>query len=163
MFSASEVRNPYFGCCDEEGKRSDCHDDCQSCADQTDFRGENTQERKNADRHNQDAQSVRESVCIVFHMPLVFCLVELSFFQLILFIFGSTFRIEETHERAVGYKRNDAFRLIVIELQSSDPDENDQDRNADQVNTQLLSSPDGPDRRGECFGQRDFCRSDTGQ
>jgi len=56
---------------------------------------------------------VREGVSVVLNVPLVLLLIELAFLQLIILVFWSILRIEETHERTVGNERNDAFCLII--------------------------------------------------
>ena len=91
--------------------------------------------QEGAGRYIEVTQSVREAIRVVFHMPLMSCFVEFSFFQFIFFIFGSVFRIEEAHKRTVCYKRYDTFCFVVIEFQSSDPNEYNQDCCADQINT----------------------------
>ena len=136
---ASQVGHPHLRGCHQEREGTYCHDNGQCSSRQSDFRREYPQKCQNADGHNQNAQTVRETIRIVLHVPLMFRLIELALFQLILLVLRGTLCIKEAHERAVRHKRDNPFSLIIPEFQPTNPYENNQDGYTNQINTQLLS------------------------
>ena len=51
-----------FGRSDQEGQRTDGHDDAQQFADNAEIGREEAEEDEDTDRHDQDTQTVREEV-----------------------------------------------------------------------------------------------------
>ena len=71
-------------------------------------------------------------------MPLVFTGVKLALLELVVLVFGRLLGIKEAHERAVGHKRHDALGLVVEELEASNPYENNENGDTNQVNAETF-------------------------
>ena len=134
---------PRFWSGDEEGQRTDGHDDAEQFADDAEIGREEPEEDEDTDRHDQDTEAVREEVGTVLYMPIVLSLIILTLRHLIegVFLYGLAFVVghlvigvleEEAHQRAICHEGDDPIGFVVSELQAADPYEDDEDGHTDQ-------------------------------
>ena len=134
---------PCFGRGDEEGQRTDGHDDAEELTDDAEVGREESEEDEDTDRHNQDTEAVREEVGTVLYVPIVLSLIVLAFRDLIegvlldYFTFVIGYLVigvleEEAHQRAICHEGDDPIGFVVSELQAADPYEDDEDGHTDQ-------------------------------
>ena len=132
-----------FGRSDQEGQRTDGHDDAEQFADDAEIGREEPEEDEDTDRHNQDTEAVREEVGTVLYVPIMLGLIILALRHLIegvlldnlAFVIGYlvvSILEEEAHQRAIGYEGDDPVGFVVSELQATDPYEDDEDGHTDE-------------------------------
>ena len=135
---------PCFGCGDEEAQRPKGHDDAEELTDDAEVGREESEEDEDTDRHDQDTEAVREEVGTVLYMPIVLSLIILTLRHLIegVFLYGLAFVVghlvigvleEEAHQRAICHEGDDPIGFVVSELQATDPYEDDEDGQTDQL------------------------------
>ncbi len=71
-------------------------------------------------------------------MPVMLNLIKLTLFEFIILIFRCLLCIEEAHKRTVSNERYNTLCLIVPELQTTNPYEDDKDGYTYQMNTCTL-------------------------
>lgn len=151
-----------FGRSDEEGQRTDGHDDAEQFADDAEIGREEPEEDQDTDGHNQDTQTVREEVGAVFYVPIVLSLIVLTFRHLIegvlldyfTFVIGYlvvSILEEEAHQRAIGYEGDDPVGFVVSELQATDPYEDDEDGHTDEFASEATEVACALEEGNECF------------
>ena len=132
-----------FGRSDQEGQRTDGHDDAEQFADDAEIGREEPEEDEDTDRHDQDTEAVREEVGAVLYVPIMLSLIVLTFRHLIegvlldyfTFVIGYlviSILEEEAHQWAIGYEGDDPVGFVVSELQATDPYEDDEDGYTDE-------------------------------
>ena len=153
-----------FGSSDQEGQRTDGHDDAQQFADEAEIGREEPEEDEDTDRHDQDTQAVREEVGAVFYMPIMLGLIVLAFRYLIegvlldyfTFVIGYlvvSILEEEAHQRAICHEGDDPIGFVVSELQAADPYEDDEDGHTDQLASEAPEVARTLEEGNECFLQ----------
>lgn len=151
-----------FGRSDQEGQRPDSHNDTENFTDDAKVRREEPEEDQDTDGHNQDTQTVREEVGAVFYVPIVLSLIVLTFRHLIegvlldyfTFVIGYlvvSILEEEAHQRAIGYEGDDPVGFVVSELETSDPNEDDEDGYTDQFTSEATEVACALEEGNECF------------
>lgn len=151
-----------FGRSDQEGQRTDGHDDAEQFADDAEIGREEAEEDEDTDRHDQDTEAVREEVGTVLYVPIMLGLIVLTFRHLVEgvllddlpFIVGhliiSIFE-EEAHQRAIGYEGDDPVGFVVSELQATDPYEDDKDGYTDKFASEATEVARALQEGDECF------------
>src|ERR1700677_4479709 len=72
-------------------------------------------------RDNHGSQQMGKGVRSIRFMPGPMRRDELALFIHVCMILGSRMMVDETHERAVRYERDDAIGLVVRKLESTNP------------------------------------------
>jgi len=153
---------PCFGRGDEEAQRPKGHDDAEELTDDAEVGREEPEEDEDTDRHDQDTEAVREEVGAVLYVPIMLSLIVLTFRHLIegVLLDDLTFVIgylvvsileEEAHQRAIGYEGNDPVGFVVSELETSDPNEDDEDGHTDQFTSEATEVACALQEGDECF------------
>lgn len=153
---------PRFWSGDEEGQRTDGHDDAEQFADDAEIGREEPEEDEDTDRHNQDTEAVREEVGTVLYVPIVLSLIVLAFRNLVegvlldyfTFVIGYlvvSILEEEAHQRAICHEGDDPIGFVVSELQAADPYEDDEDGHTDQLASEAPEIARALQEGDECF------------
>ena len=153
---------PRFWSGDEEGQRTDGHDDAEELTDDAEVGREESQEDEDTDRHDQDTEAVREEVGTVLYMPIVLGLIVLTFGHLVegVFLYGLAFVVgylvvsileEEAHQRAICHEGDDPIGFVVSELQAADPYEDDEDGHTDQFASEASEVARTLEEGNECL------------
>ena len=151
-----------FGRSDQEGQRTDGHDDAEQFADDAEIGREEPEEDEDTDRHDQDTETVREEVGAVLYVPIVLSLIVLAFRYLVegVLLDDLTFVIgylvvsileEEAHQWTIGYEGDDPVGFVVSELEASDPNEDDEDGHTDQFTSEATEVACALEEGNECF------------